>query len=83
MQRRLRQGPTEPVLNANGACFEVQSRLRCCMAEASLECNGASIANRKNGHFSTILIIRQLENASESRICDRRNSWWIILKSGG
>ena len=39
--------------------------------------------NGKNSDFTTMLIIKQLEHAPESRICDRRSSWWISLKSRG
>ena len=83
VQRRLRHGATEPVLNSNGALVGVQRKKRCNMAEASLHLDGGSVANTKNGDFSMCLIIRRLQNTLESRICNRRNSWWIWLKSRG
>ena len=83
LQRRLHQGRLEPVLNDNGACFALQSRHRCCMAEAPSGYGGASVANRKNGHFTTTLIIRQLESTKNRRYFDRRSSWWISLQPRG
>ena len=83
VQPSLFYTPTEPVLHSNGALIALQQRLRCNITKAPLECNGASIANRKNRNFRTTLIIRHLQSAPESRISDQRNSWWIIFKNRG